>query len=107
MATTALAEIAQSFPNDSSNAAYFFGTTQNAANPWYQFYNNRPGDENFVQGTLSANMLADNDPRYLSFDLDSTDKGGNPLSYYNQINSPVEFITYEELQFMGAGGYLA
>ena len=102
MATTALSEIAQSFTKESGNAAYVFGTTQNAANPWYQFYNDRPGDENFVQGTLSANMLADNDPRYLSFDLDSTDIHGNFLSYYNQINSPVEFITYEELLFMSA-----
>ena len=102
MATTALSEIAQSFTKESQSATYVFGTTQNAANTWYQFYRDRPGDENFVQSTLSTNMLADNDPRYLAFDLDSSDANGNALSYYNQINSPVEFITYEELLFMEA-----
>lgn len=102
MATAALAEIAQSFTGSGDNAQYIFGTQQTAANTWYQFYRDRPGDENFVSSTLAANLLANNDPRYGPFDLDSTDASGNAFSFYNKINSPVEFITYDELLYMSA-----
>jgi len=101
MAATALQEIAQAFASNKDNAQYTFGTQQTSANPWYQFYRDRPGDENFPSSTLSVNMLADNDPRYVAFDLDSA-VGGNAVSYYNQVNSPVEFITYDELLFASA-----
>jgi len=96
MATTALTEIGQSFTSNADNARYIFGTTQTSANPWFQFYRDRPGDENFEQSTLAGNMQASGDPRYRAFDLDGT------VSYYNQINSPVEFITYDELLFASA-----
>lgn len=96
MAATALTEIGQSFTSNADNAQYIFGSTQTSANSWYQFYRDRPGDENFTQSTLAANMLASGDPRYLAFDLDSS------LSFYNQINSPTEFITYDELLFISA-----
>jgi hypothetical protein len=101
MASTALAEIGQSFKSNADNAQYTFGTQQTSANPWYQFYRDRPGDENFPQSTLSGNMLASGDPRYGALDLDSS-IGGNAVSFYNQINSPVEFITYDELLFASA-----
>ncbi len=100
MASTALAEIAQAFTGNADNAQYIFGTAQTSANSWYQFYRDRPGDENFTQSTLSANMLADHDPRYTAFNMDGTDPAtGASTSYYNQINSPVELITYDELLF--------
>jgi hypothetical protein len=101
MATTALAEIAQAFTSNADYAQYIFGTQQTSANTWYQFYRDRPGDENFVGGTLAAQLLANNDPRYGPFDLDSS-AGGTAFSYYNKINSPVEFITYDELLFASA-----
>ena len=48
-------------------------------------------------------MKTANDPRYGLYDLDSI----NPVSkssnsYFNMVNSPAEFITYDELQFMKA-----
>jgi hypothetical protein len=102
MAATALAEIAQAFTGSADNAQYAFGTQQTSANPWYQFYRDRPGDENFPGSAMAGQMLAGGDPRYLAFDLDSSDAGGNALSFYNQINSPVELITYDELLFAKA-----
>lgn len=102
MATKALAEISQSFESNDDNATYFFGTSETAANPWYQFFTQRPGDEQFEGSTLSQ-MLSDlNDPRYPLYNLDSTDANGNNTGYYDKINSPVEFITYDELQFVKA-----
>ncbi len=101
MAATVLTEVAQAFTSNSDNAQYIFGTQQTSANTWYQFYRDRPGDENFTSSTLAADMLADGDPRYGAFDLDSSTSAG-PFSYYNQINSPVEFITYDELLFASA-----
>ena len=101
MAATVLTEVAQAFASNSDNAQYIFGTQQTSANTWYQFYRDRPGDENFTSSTLAADMLADNDPRYGAFDLDSSTNAG-PFSYYNKINSPVEFITYDELLFASA-----
>jgi len=102
MAATALAEIAQAFTSNADNAQYIYGTAQTAANAWYQFYRDRPGDENWVGSTLAGNMLADGDPRYGAFDLDSTDASGVAVSFYNQINSPTELITYDELLFASA-----
>jgi hypothetical protein len=102
MATTALAEIAQSFTGNDESAAYVFGTLQTDANPWYQFYRDRPGDEDFESSTLATKLDAANDPRYEIFDLDNLTPDGNPTSYYNKGNSPVEFITYDELLFMAA-----
>lgn len=96
MASTALAEIAQSFTSNDDNAAYVFGTTQTSANSWYQFYRDRPGDENFTSSTLAATLTADHDPRYSAYNMDGS------ASYFNQINSPVELITYDELLFMSA-----
>jgi hypothetical protein len=101
MAATVLTEAAASFTANGDNARYIFGTQQTSANTWYQFYRDRPGDENFTGSTLAANMLADGDPRYGAFDLDSSTSAG-AFSYYNKINSPVEFITYDELLFASA-----
>jgi hypothetical protein len=102
MAATALTEAGMAFQNAAGNTAYFFGTKQTDANPWYQFYRDRPGDQNFTSSPFSDSLIAQNDPRYGSFDLDSTDATGNAFSYYNKINSPVELITYEELLFIQA-----
>ena len=103
MANNALAEIAQSFTSNSDNAVYIFGETETSANPWYQF-NQQRGDIIFDSSPLGTKMAASNDPRYLIF----TDPGFNDVNavgmgpYYGNGNSPVEFITYDELLFMKA-----
>ena len=109
MATQALSEIALSFTSNADNAQYIFGTAETAANPWYQFNRDRPGDETFSTSTLAGRMLSANDPRYPIF-FDPTNetlgKKGNHYGglndYYGSVNSPVEFITYDELQFASA-----
>lgn len=111
MATQALAEIAQSFTSTAQNAQYMFNIAQTAANPWYQFNRDRPGDETFSASTLAKSMLANLDPRYnLFFDpsnetlgLDATKTHyGGLNNFYGSATSPVEFITYDELQFASA-----
>jgi hypothetical protein len=103
MANNALAEIAQSFTSNADNARYIFGETETSANPWYQF-NQQRGDITFDSSPLGTKMSANNDPRYLIF----TDPSFNDVNavgmgpYYGNINSPVEFITYDELLFMKA-----
>ncbi len=57
MATQALAEIAQSFKSSADNAQYIFGTAETAANPWYQFNRDRPGDETFSTGRVMKLFL--------------------------------------------------
>ncbi|HEY4110410.1 SusD/RagB family nutrient-binding outer membrane lipoprotein [Puia sp.] len=99
MAATALQEFAQSFTSSADNAQYVWGTTETSANPWYQFYRDRPGDEDWPQSSLAASMTASNDPRYGALDLDSTDAAGTAMNYYNMINSPTELITYDEMLF--------
>jgi len=109
MATQALAEIAQSFQGNADNAQYTFDIAETAANPWYQFNRDRPGDETFSTSTLANRMLTSNDPRYpIFFDSTNETKGkkgnhrGGLNDYYGSANSPVEFITYDELQFASA-----
>ena len=102
MAAKALDEINQSFTSNDDNAQYVFAAAETAANPWYQFFTQRPGDESF-DGSTIATMLQDlNDPRYSKYNMDSTDAGGSPAGYYDMINSPVEFITYDEMLFAKA-----
>jgi SusD/RagB-like outer membrane lipoprotein len=114
MATSALSEIALSFTSNADNAQYTFGSTETTANPWYQF-NEQRGDIKFSTTTLATQLLNLHDPRYPVF-IDSNNDalgstsatptspvyyGGLP-AYYGAINSPVEFITYDELLFMKA-----
>ncbi len=102
MASNALNEIAQSFASNSDNAQYVFGTTANSSGPWYQF-NNQRDDISFASSTLATAMLTNNDPRFSILIDTTTADGGDWLgAYYGNPNAPVEFITYEELQFMTA-----
>ncbi|MBO9572282.1 MAG: SusD/RagB family nutrient-binding outer membrane lipoprotein [Chitinophagaceae bacterium] len=101
MASTALTEIGQSFESNADNAVYIFGNEETSANSWYQFYRDRPGDIKFETGTLAAQLKTAGDPRYDKYDLDA-----DTASYFNKINSPAEFITYDELQFMKAEALL-
>jgi len=102
MATNALTEINASFTSNSDNAQYIFGETETSANPWYQFNQQRAGDISFSGGGVAAKMIALHDPR-LPILIDTTAaSGGDGLLYYGVINSPVEFITYDEMLFAKA-----
>ncbi len=61
-------------------------------------------DITFDTSPLGDEMKASNDPRYLIFvDPTFSDVNGVGMGpYYGNINSPVEFITYDELLFMSA-----
>ena len=102
MAAKALDEIKQSFIGNEDNAQYVFAPSETAANPWYQFMTQRPGDQTFAGSTLSTVLQESNDPRYPAYNMDSTDASGSPAGYYDMINSPVEFITYDEMLFDSA-----
>ncbi len=122
MANKALAEIQNSFTSEKDNAQYLFGNTATSANPWYQFNNQRAGNIEFHTAPFAQTLIALKDPRYTFF-IDSTNEDGGLdktnmhygglNNYYGSSNSPVEFITYEELLFiqaeatLNAGGKLS
>ncbi|HVU58277.1 MAG TPA: SusD/RagB family nutrient-binding outer membrane lipoprotein [Puia sp.] len=99
MAVKALQQAAQAFASNDENARYVFGSTETSANPWYQF-NQQRGDIGFVHGNAATMMMAQDDPRF-SILLD-TAEGADGLGYYGKINSPVEFITFDEMEFLTA-----
>lgn len=101
MAGNVLTEIAQSFTSNSDNAQYVFGSTQTSANPWYQF-NQQRTDISFSGSPMGRQMIAAHDPRLPILIDTTTASGGDGLLYYGNINSPVEFITYDELLFAKA-----
>lgn len=103
MANSALNEIAQSFTSNADNAQYLFDDTETAANPWYQF-NQQRADIAFDESTMAKRMLAAKDPRYYIY-IDTSYHDVNQVgmgSYYGEDMSPVELITYDELMFMKA-----
>jgi len=102
MAVTALQEAAKAFPSAKFNAKFIFSTSESAANPWYQFNEQRPGDETFSDAPLIDRMTANNDPRVAVYTDPNTDLG----AYYGSANSPVEFITYDEMLYLTAEGVL-
>lgn len=105
-AQEALDEIAQSFVGNEDNAQLFFGTTSTNAGPWNQF-NTQRGDISFSTSTLAGEMSARNDPRYSILIDDAGDPDGLGLAaYYGSPNSPVEFITFDELNFIKAEAIL-
>lgn len=110
MANNALAEIAQSFSSNKQNASYIFGTAETAANPWYQFNRDRAGNIYYSQTTIAAQLLNLSDPRYSIYIDSANDLPGKKVGnhwgglndYYGSVNSPIEFITYDELLFAKA-----
>lgn len=105
-AQEALDEIAQSFEGNEDNAQLYFGTTSTNAGPWNQF-NTQRGDISFSTSTLAGEMSARNDPRYSILIDDAGDPDGLGLAaYYGSPNSPVEFITFDELNFIKAEAIL-
>ncbi len=109
MANNALSEIALSFASNTDNAQYIFGTDETAANPWYQYNRDRAGNIEYSTAPIATMLKQLNDPRYsIYLDPANEDKGlsnghyGGLNSYYGSVNSPVEYITYDELLFMKA-----
>lgn len=104
MANNALAEIALSFTSNADNAQFFFTTVETASNPWYQF-NQQRFTIDFHSGQFLDSMMQENvDPRYDIY-IDSTYHDVNLVGmgpYYGNANSPVEFISLDELLFMKA-----
>lgn len=103
MATAALNEIAQSFTSNADNATYVFAGGGTTSAPWAQFMNDRAGYITFnTDSYLINSMIGKADPRVDAF-ADTVAKDGGVLGpYYGSANSPVEFITYDELLFMKA-----
>jgi hypothetical protein len=103
MATKALNEVGQSFAANDENAQFVFGATEITSNPWYQF-NEQRGDIDFAGSVLGTQMSTKNDPRYtILTDTGFADVNGVGMgAYYGNISSPVEFISYDEMQFVKA-----
>jgi hypothetical protein len=101
-AADALTAISSAFQSNSDNAQVLFGADQTASNPWFQFIQQRQDDITYVGSTLSNTMESTHDPRYGAL-FDSTfslGQGFGESQYYMQTGSPVEFITYDELQLI-------
>ncbi len=113
MADSALAHVALSFTSNSDNAQVMFGSAATNNSPNYQFYTQR-GDISYtydatysVDGNFFQLLSNLNDPRKYDI-IDSADESvGNYLnSYYQEDNSPVEFICYDEMMFTAAEAIL-
>ena len=105
-AQEALDEMVQSFTSNNDNARMPFGAISTNASPWYQF-NTQRGDISFAQSTLAGTLTSLSDPRYPVYIDDVNDVDGLGLAaYYGSINSPVEFITYDEMKFVQAEAIL-
>ncbi len=103
MAAKALNEANQSFDDNSDDAVFTFGSAETAANPVYQF-NEQRADIDYASGALVDYFTTLNDPRLTIY----TDPNYNDLfqvglgNMFGGISAPIEFITYEEMQFVKA-----
>ncbi len=103
MAAKALNEASQSFTDNSDDAVFIFGSAETAANPVYQF-NEQRADIDYASGALVNYLTNLNDPRLTIY----TDPNYNdPFqvgigNMFGGISSPIEFITYEEMLFVKA-----
>lgn len=97
MAALALDEAGKSYTSNADNTQLVFGTSATSGNPWWQF-NDQRTDISFSTGYFADQLVAMKDPRQpILFDKDN-----DLLLYYGNINSPVELITYDEMQFVKA-----
>lgn len=111
MAANALAEANLSFTSIAESAQFFFSTVETAANPWYQFNQQRslilfaPDAASGVDApTMYDEMEASDDPRFpFFFDSTFSDKYFVGIgTYYGNANSPVELISLDEILFIKA-----
>ncbi len=103
MAGKALQEADMSFENNSEGAQFIFGTTETFSNPIYQF-NEQRADIDYGAGYYTDLLTNLNDPRLgITSDPSYSDVGQVGVGdYYGNINGHVEFIMYEELEFLKA-----
>ncbi|MDJ1479817.1 SusD/RagB family nutrient-binding outer membrane lipoprotein [Cytophagaceae bacterium YF14B1] len=91
------------FETTEDDAKYAFGNSETAANPAYQFLQQRAGDITYADTYLTDKLDAMNDPRLEVYvDMES----GDLASFYGSINSPVFFLTYAEQNFILAEAYV-
>jgi hypothetical protein len=90
--------------SNADNMAFYFGTGPTEQNPMYQYEDQR-GDMVNNNGFFSMLANDNNDPRSLIYQ--ALPDGASYLAglYYGQKDSPVEFMTYSELMFIGAEAY--
>jgi hypothetical protein len=107
MAGKALSEANLSFTDVSESAAFQFGTTETFSNPIYQF-NEQRSDIDYGSGYYPDLLTSLNDPRVgLTFDPTYSDDFQDGIgAYYGAINGHVEFIMYDELEFLKAEAIL-
>lgn len=103
--TEALAAISAGISDNSEDLQFVFGLTQAAANPLYQFIDQRAGD--IVIGTNLINMMnVLNDPRMPAYAvLDDSNHYSDRSEIgllYASVNSPVVFYSYAETKFIEA-----
>ena len=103
MAAKALDEANLSFTDNSDDAKFVFGSAETAANPVYQF-NEQRADIDYASGALPNYMTTLNDPRLMIYtDPNYNDQFQVGLgNTYGNISAPVEFVTYEEMLFVKA-----
>jgi hypothetical protein len=95
----ALAEIEKGFEDGEAAFVRFVGSSATTTQaPWYQF-NTQRADIIFT-GHLNDIMAAASDPRYDAYFDPSDPSALGPL--YGSPNSPVYFMSYDELKFMEA-----
>lgn len=103
MAAEALEEANLSFESNADDAQFQFETSQTFANPVYQF-NQQRGDIDYGSGAYADLLTSFNDPRLgITADPTYSDAQGYGVGdYYGNVNGHVEFITYEEMEFVKA-----
>ena len=103
IAAQALQEANMAFENNAEGARFQFGTTETFSNPIYQF-NEQRADIDYGSGTYVDLLTGLDDPRLgLTADPTYSDVGQVGVgSYYGDINGYVEFVTYDELEFLKA-----
>ena len=107
MAAKALMEADMAFEDNSDNAVFMFGNAETAANPIYQF-NQQRGDIDYGFSPFTEFLANLNDPRLEIYTTpDYSDINGAGIGdRYGSIGAGVEFITYDEMQFVKAEAIL-
>jgi hypothetical protein len=107
IAAKALTEANMAFADESESAQFVFGTTETFSNPIYQF-NEQRSDIDYGSGYLPDLLTSLNDPRIgLTFDPTYSDDFQDGIGrYYGAINGHVEFIMYDEIEFLKAEAIL-
>jgi hypothetical protein len=103
MATKALGAVDSANTHGFTTAQYIFGGDETAANPMYQYNENR-ADISFTTSTLATTLEGNLDPRYdVLFDSTFNDVNGVGLGdFYGAPDAPAVLISTDELLFISA-----